>query len=98
MKEEAESFRGKAIALVLDSRVSGTSGGGTGSTFDWNVVKELRGVPVILAGGLTTENVAEAVNIPGVLGVDVSSGVELKGQPGKKDGALVKGFIEAAKA
>ena len=55
-------------------------------------------MPVILAGGLTIENVSAAVNIPGVIGVDVSSGVELKGQPGKKDGALVKGFIEAAKA
>ena len=96
--EEAQSFRGKAVALVLDSRVPGTSGGGTGATFDWDVVKDLRGVPVILAGGLTTENVVEAIDIPGVLGVDVSSGVEVKGQPGKKDSALVKDFIEATRA
>jgi phosphoribosylanthranilate isomerase len=96
--EEAQSFCGKAVALVLDSRVPGTSGGGTGATFDWDVVKDLHGVPVILAGGLTTENVVEAIDIPGVLGVDVSSGVEVKGQPGKKDGALVKDFIEATRA
>ena len=95
---DAKSFEGKAMALVLDSRIPGTSGGGTGATFDWEVVTKLGGVPVILAGGLTSSNVGDAVTIPGVLGVDVSSGVEIKDQAGKKDEALVKAFIEAAKA
>lgn len=95
---EAKSFEGNAMALVLDSRIPGTSGGGTGATFDWEVVTKLGGTPVILAGGLTSSNVGDAVTIPGVLGVDVSSGVEMKGQAGKKDEALVKAFIEAAKA
>lgn len=95
---EAKSFEKKAMALILDSRIPGTSGGGTGATFDWEVVTKLGGTPVILAGGLTSSNVGDAVTIPGVLGVDVSSGVEVKDQAGKKDGDLVKAFIEAAKA
>ena len=95
---EAKSFEGKAMALVLDSRIPGTDGGGTGTTFDWGVVNKLGGTPVILAGGLTTCNVRDALTIPGVLGVDVSSGVEITGRPGMKDYALVKAFIEATKA
>ena len=61
------------------------------------MTEDLHGTPIILAGGLTAENVGEAVKIPGVMGVDVSSGVERKGQPGMKDGDLVRGFLEAAK-
>ena len=72
--------------------------GGTGETFNWDLALEARdwGRPIFLAGGLTPENVAEAVQRARPYGVDVSSGVE--GAPGRKDHAKVKAFIQAAKA
>ena len=72
--------------------------GGTGETFNWDLALEARdwGRPIFLAGGLTPENVAEAVRRARPYGVDVSSGVEAG--PGRKDHAKVKAFIQAAKA
>ena len=72
--------------------------GGTGETFNWDLALEARawGRPIFLAGGLTAENVAEAVRRARPFGVDVSSGVEAA--PGRKDHAKVRAFIQAAKA
>jgi phosphoribosylanthranilate isomerase len=72
--------------------------GGTGETFNWDLALEAQGLgrPIFLAGGLTAENVAEAVCRARPYGVDVSSGVEAG--PGRKDHAKVKAFIQAAKA
>jgi len=72
--------------------------GGTGETFNWDLALEARawGRPIFLAGGLTPENVAEAVRCARPYAVDVSSGVEAS--PGRKDPARVKAFIQAAKA
>lgn len=71
--------------------------GGTGETFNWDLAREARdwGRPIFLAGGLTPENVAEAVRRARPYGVDVSSGVEAA--PGRKDHAKVRAFIRAAK-
>ena len=72
--------------------------GGTGETFNWDLAFEAQslGRPIFLAGGLTPENVGEAVRRARLYGVDVSSGVEAG--PGRKDHAKVKAFIQAAKA
>jgi len=94
---QVNQFSGKVLALLLDSRLPGSKGGGTGSTFDWQIASNLQGVPVLLAGGLSADNVAQAVVQQGVLGVDVSSGVEVAKQPGVKDLALLKAFISNAK-
>jgi phosphoribosylanthranilate isomerase len=72
--------------------------GGTGEKFNWELASEAKklGRPIFLAGGLTPENVAEAVRRVQPFAVDVSSGVE--SAPGKKDPAKVQAFIAAAKS
>lgn len=84
-------------AWLLDAFVPGQLGG-TGHSFNWDLAIDAvkLGRPVFLAGGLTPENVAEAVRKVRPFGVDVSSGVE--SAPGKKDPAKVRAFIQAAKA
>ena len=81
---------------LLDSFVAGQQGG-TGARFNWDhAIEAVRlGGRVILAGGLTPENVAEAVRKVRPYGLDVSSGVE--SSPGKKDATKVRAFIAAAK-
>ena len=62
---------------------------------DWHSVPKINStVPVILAGGLTAQNVGEAVRISGVKAVDVASGVE--SSPGKKEDSLVQQFVQSA--
>jgi phosphoribosylanthranilate isomerase len=69
--------------------------GGTGQSFDWELVAGRRSkVPMILAGGLTGGNVAEAVDLVKPYAVDVVSGVEA--EPGRKDHAKVEAFLAAA--
>ena len=93
-----EDLRGYARvdAFLLDS-FSPAAKGGTGERFDWSLAIEAKkcGKPVVLAGGLTVENVEEAVKTVRPYAVDVSSGVESK--PGIKDPALLKEFIVRAK-
>jgi phosphoribosylanthranilate isomerase len=93
----------KPDAVLLDSRVGGQIGG-TGVRFNWNWIAEARDAGelvdfprIILAGGLTPENVAEAVRIVRPWAVDVSSGVEVAGKPGIKDAAKVRDFVSAVK-
>lgn len=82
--------------FVLDAFVEGVPGG-TGVTVDWDLVSEAQMLgPIILAGGLTPDNVVEAVRRVRPYGVDVSSGVEAS--PGVKDHAKVRAFITNAKS
>jgi phosphoribosylanthranilate isomerase len=69
--------------------------GGNGLAFDWTILKDVA-KPFMLAGGLNPGNVAEAIRVTGATIVDVSSGVE--SSPGVKDVALIRKFIEQAKA
>lgn len=71
--------------------------GGNGLSFDWRLIAGRRWpVPWMLAGGLTPDNVAEAVRLTGARQVDVSSGVETA--PGVKDADLIRAFVTAANA
>lgn len=83
-----------AAALLLDAHVPG-SVGGTGRTFDWERVPASLRAAVILAGGLTPQNVAEAIRRVRPWAVDVSGGVE--SAKGVKDPARVTAFIEAVR-
>jgi phosphoribosylanthranilate isomerase len=68
--------------------------GGTGLTFDWSLVGQHRGPqPVVVSGGLTPENVGEAIAVARPFAVDVASGVEAK--PGRKDPARLEAFFAA---
>jgi phosphoribosylanthranilate isomerase len=93
----------KPAAYLLDT-ASKSGLGGTGRAFEWGWVAEARAAgeleglpPIILAGGLTPENVAEAVRLVRPYAVDVSSGVEVAGKPGVKDAMKMRDFVQAAK-
>ncbi len=85
----------KPHAFLLDSYVKGVMGG-TGVSFKWEIARQAHkyGI-IILSGGLTPENVKEAIQMVKPYAVDVSSGVE--SSPGKKDKLVMKRFIENAK-
>ncbi|KAJ2339290.1 anthranilate synthase / indole-3-glycerol phosphate synthase [Coemansia sp. RSA 2618] len=83
--------------ILLDTKVAGTEQqGGRGVSFDWTIARKLadRGVPFLMAGGLTPENVGEAVAVGSPWGVDVSSGVETERV---KDAAKIRAFIDGAR-
>lgn len=81
----------RARALLVDSHAPGAAGG-SGRAFAWDRLPGTRDYHLVLAGGLTADNVAEAVRMVRPAGVDVSSGVEL--QPGIKDETRIRRFIE----
>lgn len=88
----AESYR--TDFHLFDRRGKGLWGG-TGESFDWELLRGHRSeIPDILAGGLRSENVAEAIAIAQPYAVDVASGVET--EPGRKDHAAMRAFFEAA--
>jgi len=88
-----------ADRLIFDARApeAATRPGGLGKAFDWTLLKGVKpGVPYMLSGGLSADNVADAIAITGAPGVDVSSGVERA--PGVKDLDKIRAFIRAARA
>lgn len=98
-----DSFRPKqldslscASAILLDG-FDVRRHGGTGKTFDWNLARGANGSRrIFLAGGLTPENVAEAIRVARPYAVDVCSGVEAR--PGRKNPALIVALMRAVKA
>jgi len=97
--EEAKKYEESADAIALDTLNKETGvRGGTGKTHDWNIsrkIVESISIPVILAGGLNPENVAEAIRTVKPYGVDVNSGVS--NPDGTKDIEKVRSFVEKAK-
>ncbi|MCG8317492.1 MAG: phosphoribosylanthranilate isomerase [Pseudomonadales bacterium] len=90
--EQAEKYV-SARAVLLDAYVKNVPGG-TGKTFDWNLIPENLTLPILLAGGLSPDNVADAVAQPHVWGLDVSGGVEAS--KGVKSPELIESFIKGA--
>jgi phosphoribosylanthranilate isomerase len=85
----------RANAILLDG-FSRKARGGTGTTFDWQVARRAKGHGrIFLAGGLTPENVGEAIRTARPYAVDVCSGVE--SQPGKKDARRMRSLLRAVK-
>ena len=87
--------RDEAPAMLIDAAVKGVYGG-SGVTADWTAAAELaKKYPLLLAGGLTPENVADAVHQVQPWGVDVASGVEYA--PGEKDAGKMSAFVNAVR-
>lgn len=98
--EQAYAYQGIADLIMFDAKHpegrEGVLPGGNGVAFDWEALLGVKGkVRYMLAGGLTPENVAEAIRLTGAAIVDVSSGVE--SAPGEKDAEKIRRFIAAAK-
>ncbi|MBX9588674.1 MAG: phosphoribosylanthranilate isomerase [Hyphomonadaceae bacterium] len=96
--QAALAYRGAADLILFDARAprGSTRPGGNGAPFDWRALLGVKDeVSYVLSGGLTPDNVAEAIHTTGAAIVDVSSGVERR--PGEKDPALIQRFLRAAK-
>ena len=83
------------VAVILDGHVPGMHGG-TGQRAPWHAIKPNEWpVPVVLAGGLNPDNVAEAMRLVGPWGLDLASGVEMS--PGLKDAGAIKRLVQAVR-
>jgi phosphoribosylanthranilate isomerase len=90
------TYRDAVQAFLLDTYKPGVPGG-TGEIFDWDLARQAQAYgPIILAGGLTADNLAQAIRVARPQAVDVASGVEAA--PGKKDPEKVRAFIEAVRS
>ncbi|MCW5697032.1 MAG: phosphoribosylanthranilate isomerase [Bauldia sp.] len=96
---EAEPYLGVADRILFDAKPPlGTAlPGGNGIPFNWRLLRDLdrRFTAFMVGGGLDQTNVADAIDLTGATGVDVSSGVETA--PGRKDSDLIRGFVAAAR-
>lgn len=94
----------RGLKAVLLDTFDPQEAGGTGKSFDWQWIQQARQEgtlqnwpDIILAGGLRPDNVADAVRTVQPYAVDVSSGVEIEGQPGRKDPEKMRAFVQAAR-
>ena len=94
----AARYRNVADRLLLDAKPpkDAVLPGGNGTAFDWTMLEDFEpGLAFLLSGGLDANNVGTAIRLARAPGVDVSSGVETT--PGRKDPALIRAFIAAAR-
>lgn len=91
--EQADRYP-DALGILVDSHALGKAGG-TGQTFDWKLLPKNYSKPIILAGGLNPENIAEAVRETSVYALDLSSGVE--SSPGIKSKAKIDALMREVK-
>lgn len=98
----ATQFEPLCDYILLDTKVKGMPGvGATGAVHDWSVsrrIVEAVSIPVILAGGLSPENVAEAIRVVKPWGVDSNTATNVDGDPVEKDLAKVTAFVQAARS
>jgi len=95
-RQAAASYARRAPPALLIDAAAGGKFGGSGQTANWEIAAALaRRMPVLLAGGLTPDNVAEAIAAVQPWGVDVASGVE--SAPGSKDPARMQAFVHAVR-
>jgi phosphoribosylanthranilate isomerase len=94
---DALSEYSEAAYYLLDTYKKGKAGG-TGETFDWELAVRAKslGKPIILSGGLTPENISDAIRTVRPYAVDISSGLEIS--PGKKDHSKIKELIDNVRA
>ncbi|SLN22356.1 phosphoribosylanthranilate isomerase [Oceanibacterium hippocampi] len=94
--DQAKAYSGVADRLIFDAKPPKTLAdalpGGNGVAFDWHLLGSFAGADWMLSGGLTVDNVGDAIRIAHATAVDVSSGVETA--PGRKDPALIRKFVE----
>lgn len=94
---KSDTIQNIAADIVLLDTFSKDARGGTGKRFDWDILKSIQppGKKIFLAGGITPENVKDAVSFEQIYGIDVSSGVEMK--PGKKDHQKILALLNRIK-
>ena len=95
--EAARAYEGVADVILFDAKPAPNAAvpGGAGVAFDWSLLSDVAAEHWMLSGGLTPENVAEAMRLTGARAVDVSSGVER--ERGVKDAAKIAAFLAAAR-
>ena len=94
LKSEIDKYESVAKFYLFDTKV-GDQWGGTGKTFNWYILNELTEKPFFLSGGLTSDNVAKAIELTNPYAVDVSSGIEE--EPGLKDLEKMEEFVNTVK-
>ncbi|HET8864873.1 MAG TPA: phosphoribosylanthranilate isomerase [Gracilimonas sp.] len=96
LKHQIEQYADVADYLLFDTKIEG-KWGGTGTAFDWNILKEIGDdIPFFLSGGLSADNIKEAIEMVQPFAVDVSSSLEQK--PGLKDFGKIEAFMDELNA
>ena len=94
VRAQVAQFADAGASSILLDAYHQAAYGGTGQRFDWSLIPHDSALPIVLAGGLDAQNVAETSNLP-IYGVDVSGGIEV--DKGKKDAAKMRAFMKAVK-
>ena len=94
VRARIDSFAAAGASSILLDAYHPQKYGGTGASFDWDLIPKDSSLPIVLAGGLNADNVADTLDLP-VYGVDVSGGIEY--EKGKKDAAKMRAFMKAVK-